>query len=42
MISVTKQATYTRVYVVYELSTEWAPGKSYTWTVTEDEESKIF
>jgi len=42
MVKVTKQATYTRIQVVYELSAEWLPGKSYTWTVNVDEESKIF
>jgi hypothetical protein len=42
MIKVTKQATYTRVQVVYQLTAEWLPGKPYTWTVTVDEESKIF
>ncbi len=42
MIKVTKQATYTRVQVVYNLTAEWLPGKPYTWTVTVDEESKIF
>lgn len=42
MIKVTKQATYTRVQVVYQLSAEWLPGKQYTWTVNVDEESKIF
>ena len=42
MIKVTKQATYTRVQVVYQLSAEWLPCKPYTWTVTVDEESKIF
>jgi len=42
MIKVTKQATYTRVQVVYQLSAEWLPGIPYTWTVTVDEESKIF
>ncbi len=42
MIKVTKQATYTRVQVVYELSAEWLPRKPYKWTVTVDEESKIF
>jgi hypothetical protein len=42
MIKVTKQATYTRVQVTYELSAEWLPGKVYKWTVNVDEESKIF
>jgi hypothetical protein len=42
MIKVTKQATYTRVQVVYDLSADWLPGKPYTWRVTVDEESKIF
>ncbi len=42
MIKVTKQATYTRVQIVYHLSAEWLPGKPYTWTVTVDEESRIF
>lgn len=42
MIKVTKQATYTRVQVTYDLTAEWLPGKPYTWTVTVDEESKIF
>ena len=42
MIKVTKQATYTRVQIVYELSAEWLPRKPYKWTVTVDEESKIF
>ncbi len=42
MIKVTKQATYTRVQIVYELSAEWLPGKPYKWKVTVDEESKIF
>jgi hypothetical protein len=42
MIKVMKQATYTRVQIVYELSAEWLPGKPYKWTVTVDEESKIF
>ena len=42
MIKVTKQATHTRVLVVYELSAEWLPGKPYKWTVTVDEQSQIF
>ena len=42
MITVTKQATYTRVQVVYSLSADWLPGKPYTWTVSVDEESRIF
>ncbi len=42
MIKVTKQATYTRVQVNYELSAEWLPGKAYSWKVSVDEESKIF
>jgi hypothetical protein len=42
MIKVTKQATHTRVIIVYELSAEWLPGKPYKWTVTVDEESQIF
>jgi hypothetical protein len=42
MIKVTKGGTYTRVQIVYELSAEWLPRKPYKWTVTVDEESKIF
>lgn len=42
MVKVTKQATYTRVQITYQLSAEWLPGKPYTWTVNVDEESKIF
>jgi hypothetical protein len=42
MIKVTKTGTYTRVQIVYELSAEWLPRKPYKWTVTVDEESKIF
>ena len=42
MIKVTKQATYTHVQIVYQLSADWLPGKPYTWTVTVDEESRIF
>lgn len=42
MIKVTKTGTYTRVQIVYELSAEWLPSKPYKWTVTVDEESKIF
>jgi len=42
MIKVTKQATYTRVQVIYVLSADWLPGKPYKWTVTVDEQSQIF
>ncbi|HJS74363.1 MAG TPA: hypothetical protein VJ921_08760 [Vicinamibacteria bacterium] len=42
MIKVTKTGTYTRVQIVYELSAEWLPRKPYKWTVSVDEESKIF
>lgn len=42
MIKVTKTGTFTRVQVLYELSAEWLPGKPYKWTVSVDEESKIF
>jgi hypothetical protein len=42
MVKVTKQATHTRVQIVYELSADWLPGKPYKWTVTVDEQSQIF
>lgn len=42
MIKVTRQPTNTRIQVVYQLSTEWAPGRKYTWNVEVDEESILF
>lgn len=42
MIKVTRQPTNTRIQVRYELSTEWLPGKPYSWVVDVDEQSVLF
>ncbi|MFQ5790010.1 MAG: hypothetical protein ACE5JI_05970 [Acidobacteriota bacterium] len=41
-IKVMRQPTRTRIQVKYQLSVEWLPGRTYTWDVSEDEESVLF
>ena len=42
MVGVTRDRTYTRITVNYQLSVDWLPGQAYTWQVNVDEESRIF
>jgi len=42
MIKVTRQPTNTRIQVRYELSTDWLPGKPYSWVVEVDASSVLF